>query len=245
MKREKKKLDEHGRVIPFSAVPTSCSKFSFHLEKHMMFERGNIVKLEASSVYHPSFLFCYFFSDISHPLCWELVATGQSYMMGIAMSSLLFLWCICFCTALTAATLAALAALLAAVTALFTLSSTLLTSYAFSAARRASWWLDRKLIRCDNTTSDYTKVIFQANEKSNDTIIIESEDIIDTSIKEFTWTTFSTLEWLTATGETGYTLVCVLGMSRIPFCQWPDWVSPLLKVYIPSPCLFPSCQAPS
>ena len=40
--------------------------------------------------------------------------------------------------AFTVAILSALAALLAAATALFTLSSTLVTSYAFSAARRAS-----------------------------------------------------------------------------------------------------------
>lgn len=56
--------------------------------------------------------------------------------IGMGMSPLLLL--VRFWTAFTAATLAALAALLAAATALFTLSSTLGTSYAFSAARRAS-----------------------------------------------------------------------------------------------------------
>ena len=60
-----------------------------------------------------------------------------------------------------------------------------------------------------------------------------------------TWTALSTFEWYTATGDTGYEVFCVLGTSRIPLFQCPDWVSTLLKVYIPSPCLLPSCQAPS
>lgn len=68
--------------------------------------------------------------------CWEIC---QSCTIGIGISSLVVRGCICFCTAFTAATLAALAALLAAATDLLTLSSTFATSYAFSAARRASW----------------------------------------------------------------------------------------------------------
>jgi len=61
-----------------------------------------------------------------------------SYMTGIAKLSVLT-WCIRFCAAFTAATLAAFAALLEAATARFTPSSTFATSYAFSAARLASY----------------------------------------------------------------------------------------------------------
>ena len=58
----------------------------------------------------------------------------QYHTIGIGMLLLLLLGCICFWTAFTVVILVALAA----ITTLFTLSSTLVTSYAFFASRCAS-----------------------------------------------------------------------------------------------------------
>lgn len=57
-------------------------------------------------------------------------------------------------------------------------------------------------------------------------------------------TALRTFEWFTAIGDPGIKF-WVLKVSRTPFCQWPACVSPFLNVYMPKPCLLPSCHAPS